>query len=310
MKSRIHSSIEEIQKFNEKTLNFSKKNIGNFVTNSITYIILTSLSVIFLVPFFFILTKSVMSAKDLADINVQWIPRSFVIENYIFAAKLLNYLPRLIWSLLIVGMSVFGQVISSSFVAYGLARLKFRGSGVIFGLILFCLIIPPQTIIVSQYLLVARMNFLDSVIPLVLPSFLALGLNGGLFIFLFRQFFMSMPKELENAAYIDGTGIFGTFFRIILPNSGVTILVTSILSFIWQWNNFFEPSIYITTKAKYTLSMMLSDLSASAVQFNMDGFNSGVNLAATFLCALPVIIVFFVLQKKFIKGTETSGLAN
>lgn len=310
MRNKVPELIEKLQNLNMKTVRISKKNAGTFFANLITYAVLISLSVIFLVPFIYLITRSVMSAKDLADINVQWIPRSFIIENYTFALKLLDYLPRLMWSLLIVGLSVFGQVISSAFVAYGLARIKFKGNGLIFGLILFCMVIPPQALIVTQYLVVARMKMIDTPLPIVLPCFFAQGLNGGLFIFLFRQFFKGMPRELENAALIDGTGIFGAFFRIILPNSGATILVTSILSFIWQWNNYFEPSIYITSKSKYTLSMMLSDLSSTALQFNMEGFNSGVNLAATLLCALPIIVVFFLLQKRFIKGTETSGLAN
>ena len=152
---------------------------------------------------------------------------------------------------------------------------------------------------------------LNTIVPLILPSFFSLGLNGGLFVFLFRQFFKSMPKELENAALIDGTGVFGAYFKIMLPNASSAMLVTLILSFIWQWNNYFEPSLYIREQDRYTLVMMLSNLSATAQgTLGASTFNNGVNLAATFLCALPLIIVFFVLQKRFTKGIETSGLAN
>ena len=304
-------ATKKITEINNKYLRFSKKNILGFTGNTFTYIMLISLSVIFLAPFFYMIGRSVMSAQDLADINIVWLPRSFVFRNYTQAFTVLNYVDRLIWSLFIAGTAVVGQIISCSFVGYGLARIKFKGNGLAFALIIFAMLIPPQTIIMSQYLMFARAGFMNSVVPIISPSFFSLGLNGGLFVFLFRQFYKNMPHELENAALIDGTGIFGAYFRIMLPNASSTILVTVILSFIWQWNNYFEPTIYINELNKYTLVMMLKNLGTTAAsQFKINSFNNGINLAATFLCALPIIVLFLVLQRKFIKGIETSGLAN
>ena len=307
MKNKYMSRLAQ---FNEKSLRFSKKGTAGFFANLVTCVMMISLCVIFLIPFFYLLSHSVMSAQDLADGSVEWIPRSYIFENFTFAMRLLNYFPRLFYSLGVTAAAVFTQVLSCAFVAYGLARIRFRGNGLIFALIIFTMIIPTQALIVTQYLLYSRLGLLNTMLPMILPCLFASGLNGGLFCFLFRQFFKGIPVELESAAYIDGLGVVKTFFKIMLPNSGAPILVTSILSCIWQWNNYFEPSIYITEPSRYTLTMMLSNLSKTASQMNMGGFTSGVNLAATALCALPVILLFFILQKRFIKGTESSGLAN
>lgn len=298
-------------KLNERTLRFSKKGTGTLVGNLLTYAVLISLTVIFLAPFIYMLSRSVMSAKDIADFyNVKWLPRSFVFENYSYAFKILDYWATLARSLLYAGLATLFQVLSCSFVAYGLARIRFRGSNLLFVLVIFALIVPPQTIIVTQYVMYSNFNLVNTAIPFILPCLFSLGLNGGLFTFLFRQFYKSMPQELENAALIDGTGIFGAYFRVIMPNASATTLVVCILAFIWQWNNYFEPSIYITDRKAYSLTMMLQNLGGNTAAMGGAAFTDGVKLAATFLCALPVILFFFILQRRFMKGIETTGLAN
>ena len=311
VKVKARDYQKKLYKFNEQTLRFSKKGFGSLAGNLVTYAILISLTVIFLAPFVYMLSRSVMSAKDLADFyNVKWLPRSFVFENYSYAFKILDYWNTLLRSLIYAGLATLFQVMSCSLVAYGLARIRFKGSGLLFGLVLFALIVPPQTIIVTQYVMYSNMGLVDTAIPFILPCLFSLGLNGGLFTFIFRQFYRGMPQELENAALIDGTGIFGSYFRVIMPNAASSILVTSILSFIWHWNDYFEPSIYITDRKAYSLTMMLQNLGGNTQAMAGETFTNGINLAATFLCALPVIVIFFILQRRFMKGIETTGLAN
>ena len=311
LKLKAREYQKKAYKLNEQTIRLSKKGVGTVVGNIFTYVVLISLTVIFLAPFVYMLSRSVMSAKDLADsYNVKWLPRSFVFENYSYAFRILDYWRTLARSLVYAGLATLFQVVSCSFVAYGLARIKFRGSGFLFGLVIFALIVPPQTIIVTQYVLYSNMGLVDTAIPFILPCLFSLGLNGGLFTFIFRQFYKGMPAELENAALIDGTGIFGAYFRVIMPNASASILVTSILSFIWHWNDYFEPTIYITDRDAYSLTMMLQNLSSNLSAMGSGVFTNGINLAATFLCALPVIVIFFILQRRFMKGIETTGLAN
>ncbi len=310
MTSKILNQAKGLKEFNEKYLRFSKQGLSTSVTNLVTYIFLIALSVVFLAPFFYMLGHSLMSAQDLVDPNVNWVPRKFVFINYSYAFEMLNYFPRLFKSLFFTVLAVFGQVMSCSLVGYGLARVKFKGNGIIFGLVIFSMIVPPQCIIVSQYLMYSKINMLESYFPIIFPCFLSLGVSGGLFTFLFRQYYRGVPKELENAALIDGTGLFGAYFKIVFPTAAPTILVTSILSLIWQWNNSFEPSVYVRNPHNKTLPQLLQNISGGDYAFGAGGSDNGIKLAATFLCVLPLIIIFFVMQKRLMKGIESSGLAN
>lgn len=310
MINKFSQMSQHVNKINEKYFRFSKNGISSGIVNLITYVFLIALSIIFLAPFIYMIGHSLMSAEDLIDPNVNWLPRNFVFINYSYAFEILDYMPRLFKSLGIVLLAVLGQVISCSFVGYGLARVKFKGNGLIFALVIFSMIIPPQCIIVAQYLMFSKINVLETYFPIIFPCFLSLGLSGGLFTFLFRQYYRGVPKELENAALIDGTGLFGAYFRIVFPTAAPTILVTSILSLIWQWNNSFEPSVYIKNPADKTLPMLLNDLGNGALGFGGGGSTNGIRLAATLLCVLPLVIIFFVLQKYLMKGIESSGLAN
>ncbi len=275
------------------------------------YLALIALSVVFLVPFLYMIGHSFMTASDLLNPNIKWLPRSLNFNNYVYAFESMDYWYYLGKTILVVGISVFAQIMSSAFVAYGLARVKFKGSGVIFGIVLFMLIVPPQTIIVPSYILFSNAHLVDSYIPIVLPCFFAMGLNGGMIIFVFRQFFKGMPAELENAAMIDGTGIFGAYFRVIFPNVKPAILITGILSMVWQWNNSFEPSIYIEDSSKGLLNIQLRELqqSVSNVMQGVD-FNQGINMAGTLLTILPIVIIFLAVQGRFMKSMAESGLAN
>lgn len=286
------------------------KNFREKVMHLVVYMLLIALSIVFLAPFFYMIGHSLMSAEDWLNINIKWIPKTLVTENYAYAYKILNYLPTLAMSLGITLVAMIGQVFSCAFVGYGLARIRFKGNLQIFLLIIFTLIIPPQTIIVPQFLIFAKLGMIDTYYPIVLPCFFAMGLNGGLFVFIFRQFFKGMPEELENAALIDGTGVFGAYFKIMLPNASSAVLVTSILSLVWQWNNSFEPSVYIREYTHATLTLQLNYFQQLAEQVNITSYSRGVVMASTVLIMLPILVIFFFMQKKFMQSIETSGLAN
>lgn len=283
--------------------------IKGICVNTVIYILLISLSFVYLIAFFYMLGHSLMSVDDWQNENIKWLPHHIVAENYTYALRILQYGRALLLSMGVVLSATFGQVITCSFVGYGLARIRFKGSGIAFLIILFTMIIPPQTIIVPQYLLFSKFGMTDTYFPVIIPCFFAMGLNGGMFIFIFKQFFKGMPSELENAALIDGTGVFGAYFRIMLPNASSAILVSSILSLVWQWNNAFEPSIYIRDFNNATLTLRLQFFSSLAAASNTD-YNNGVVIASTVLIVLPVVVIFFALQKRFMQSIETSGLAN
>lgn len=284
--------------------------LRGMVKNAVVYFMLIALSVVFLAPFFYMIGHSLMSTVDWLDPEVKWLPRTLYFDNYVNAVRILDYWPKLAFSLGIMLLSTFGQIASCSFVGYGLARIRFFGNSLISLIVVFTMIIPPQVIIVPQFLLFSAWGMVDTYYPIVLPCFFAMGLNGGLFIFIFRQFFKGMPSELESAALIDGAGVFGAFFRVMLPNVAPGLLVSFILSMIWQWNNSFEPSIYIREPSQATLSLQLNYFQELANVVNMSSYSQGVVVASTVLIVLPIILIFFILQRRFMQSVETSGLAN
>jgi len=288
-----------------------------FVVRFFFYLVLCSLSFVFLYPFITMIVTSFMSDADLINITVKWLPSSFRWSNYKIAWEQLGYSRYVVNSLIIATVGTIGHVVSCSFIGYGFARYNFRLKGVCFAIVILSMLVPVQTIIFPLYIQYSKMQWLDTYLPLLVPTFFGYGLNGAFFIFLFRQFFQGLPKEMEEAARIDGCGAFKTFFKIMLPMSRSSILVTTVLSFVWHWNDYFEPNIYIRSLGKRVLPSRLPGLFAlmdteDAMDLVMeDGgftFNKAMLMAGTFLVILPVLVVYAFLQKKFMEGVERSGL--
>jgi multiple sugar transport system permease protein len=217
-------------------------------------------------------------------------------------------------------VSTIGHLLACSFIGYGFARYTFPGKKVLFFMVIVALIVPIQTLIVPSYMMYSSLNFLNTYYPLILPTFFGFGLKGALFIFIFRQYYLGLPKELEDAAKIDGCGFLVTYWRIVLPVAESAFLVTIVLSIVWHWNDFYEPSIYATKTALGLLPTRLNSL-VSLVNNPPDGLfeslgviedestiNNAVLMAGTFMVVLPVIVSFSFLQKKFMQGIERTGL--
>ena len=308
--AKVHMSREN---FSQAAASKSKK----IVVRVFYYLVLCSLSFVFLYPFITMVVTSLMSDSDLLNITVKWLPSGFRWSNFKIAMEQLSYWRYLKNSLIIAGVATVGHVVSCSFIGYGFARYNFKFKGVCFALVILSMLVPVQTLIFPLYIQYSKMRWIDTYLPLLVPAFLGYGLNGAFFIFLFRQFFMGLPKEMEEAARIDGCGAFRTFFKIMLPMSKSSILVATVLSFVWHWNDYFEPNIYIRTAGKRVLPSRLPGLYAlmdteDAMDLVMeeDGFtfNKAMLMAGTFLVILPVLIVYAFLQRKFMEGVERSGL--
>lgn len=280
-----------------------------------TYIFLIIISYVFIFPFLYMVVTSVKSVSDLYDISVNWIPTAFHWQNYAVAYQNLDYLPHLLNSVLITAVCTIGHILSCSFVGYGFARFQFPLKKLWFVLVVLAIIIPPQVIILPLYLSYSSLGWLNTYLPLMVPTFLGFGLRGGLFIFIFRQFFIGLPADLENAAKIDGCGFLGAYFRIAFPVSRSSSLLALVLSMVWHWNDFYEPVIYLGRAQSWPLPSMLPSIyekyqqSAAELTQNADAvITEGVVMAATFLVIVPVIIAYCFLQKQFIQGVERSGL--
>lgn len=292
---------------------------GNLIYRIAIYILLLDLAFVFLFPFTYMIINSLKSPEDLMDITVKLIPTSFYWKNYKIAASALNYKEAFKNSAIIVIFATLGHVLSCSFIAYGFARYDFPGKEFLFIFVIFSLIVPIQVLIFPQYIKYSNWNWLNTYYPLIVPTFFGFGLRGGLYIFTFRQFFMGLPYELEEAALIDGCGPFKTYCNIILPTSKSSILVSTVLSLVWHWNDYFEPGVYLTKQKLWPLPtnmpMMyqaLQALSSGDMDELFEGgeilFNEGVVLAGTFIVILPILIVYLVLQRQFMEGIERTGI--
>ncbi|MHB1454398.1 MAG: carbohydrate ABC transporter permease [Saccharofermentanales bacterium] len=288
------------------------------VYDIVVYILLLNLSFIFLYPFLYMIATSFKSYSDLMDVTVKWYPREFSPSNWAQAFSSLGLPGTMFNSIFVSGMATIGHLLACSFVAYGFARYRFPFKNLIFALVVLTIIVPVQTIIVPQYVLFSKMSWVGSYFPMIVPAFVGFGLKGGLFIFLFRQFFLRLPPALEEAAAIDGCNPYRTFVKIILPTSGPVILVSLILSVVWHWNDFFEPSIYINEASRYLLPQALpgmyeffrnlqSMVSENDIKLR-EVFHQGVLMAGTFIAVLPLLIMYLFVQNKFVESIDRTGI--
>ncbi|NLM49965.1 MAG: carbohydrate ABC transporter permease [Clostridiaceae bacterium] len=291
--------------------------LRGFVIRICMYILLIDLAFVFLYPFIYMVTTAFKSPEDLVDITVNYIPKGFYIKNFIAAYRSLNYNTGFINSTIVTTFSVIGHLISCSFIAYGFARYKFPGRDVLFAMVILTLIVPVQVLIFPLYIQYAKLGLINTYYPLIVPTYLGFGLRGGLFIFIFRQFYLGLPFELEDAAKVDGCNAFRTYWTIVRPIAGASTLVSGVLAMVWHWNDYFEPNIYINQSARYLLPANLPNMYAMMRRAPTDEMktdegelltNGAVAMAGTFLVILPILIVYLFLQRKFMQGIERTGL--
>jgi len=294
--------------------------IKNFVVKFAYYLVLCSLSFVFIYPFLKMVVTSLMADADLVNITVNWVPTKIVWSNFMVAFEQLGF-GTYVWnSVIITVVGTLGHLFSCALVGYGFARYRFRLNGPLFAVVILSMLVPIQTIIFPMYIQYSKMGLLGIMrgyLPILLPCFFGYGLNGAFFIFLFRQFFSGLPKEMEAAARMDGCGAIMTVFRIMMPMSKAAVLVATVLSVVWHWNDYFEPKIYISNLVHQVLPSRLPGLykllnmedSMELVE-EMGGFlfNNAMLMAATFLVILPILIIYAFLQKQFMEGIERSGL--
>ncbi|MEU9367682.1 carbohydrate ABC transporter permease [Streptomyces avermitilis] len=206
----------------------------------------------------------------------------------------------LINSLLISVGSVIGNVVSCSLAAYAFARLRFRMRGVMFGFMIATMMLPHHAVLIPQYIIFNKLGMVDTYWPLILPKFLA---TEAFFVFLIVQFMRGLPRELDEAARIDGCGPFRIFWSVVLPLTRPALITTAIFTFIWSWNDFFTQLIYLFDPEKFTITLALRnfvDQSSSSAY--------GPMFAMSVISLLPIVLFFFAFQRYLVQGMATSGL--
>lgn len=312
MKQTISAMFTDIKKDLKHIISIRKAIIYRLAI----YILLLDIVFVFLYPFLYMIITSLKSLEDLMDITVNWIPNTLKWDNYKIAFELLEYPHYFKNSLFITITSIVGHLLSCSFIGYGFARFKFYGKNFLFTLVILTIIIPVQVIIIPLYIQYSKLKLVNTYLPFLLPTFFGYGLRGGLYIFIFRQFFLGLPRALEDAAKIDGCNSVKTYWKIVLPISKPSILVSAILAMVWHWNDYYEPGIYISKPSLLPLPSRLPSIyktfidvigSLEAAKLSIM-VTEGVVMAATFMVVLPILIVYLFLQKQFVEGVERTGI--
>ncbi len=258
-------------------------------------------AVLFAMPFYLMLSMSFKSASEIAQSSNWAPPKDWTLENYrtVLTNEAAPFFLFLKNSVLVAVFSTTGVLLSSSLVAYAFARLQFRGRDRLFILLLSTMMLPGIVTMVPTYILFSELRWVDTVLPLTVPAFF----GGGAFnVFLLRQFFMSIPRELDEAAILDGGSNATIFWKVIMPNSGAALATVGIFTFIYNWRDFMGPLIYLNSPEKQTLEVGLRTYQ-SLHQEHWD-----LIMAASVIVALPLILIFIIGQRYFVKGIVMTGI--
>lgn len=266
---------------------------------SISFLILLIGALSMLIPFLWMLVTSLKSPGEVFLYPPQWIPSEFRWRNYIEALTVLPFGTWYINTIYVTLMCTLGQVFTASLVGYAFARLRAPGRDLMFMLLISTMLLPSQVLLIPTFLIFKMMGTIDTYVPLILPSWLG---GGAFYIFLCRQFFLTLPLELDDAAKIDGCGVFGIYWLILLPLSRPVLAAVTVFSIVSTWNEFLTPIIYLQTQSKYVVSIglrLFKDYEATSWHWLM---------AASVVTTLPCLLLFFFAQKQFVRGIATTGL--
>lgn len=265
---------------------------------SVTYLVIIAASLLYMVPFLWMVSTSLKSTAQVFQNPPTWIPMPLTWENYRLAVERIPYLRYTVNTLVISISSVAGIVIVSSMVAYSLSKIRWKGAGFIFGLVLATMMIPYQVTMIPTYMIWLKLGLTGTYWPLILPCFF----GGSYYVFLLRQFFMTIPDSLVDAATIDGAGYLRTFASVLIPLVRPAMTSVGIFAFLAAWSDFLGPLLYINRQQDYTLSLGLQGyISQHYVEWNL-------LMAAATIFTVPIIIIFFFAQKQFIEGITVTGL--
>ncbi|GLI10596.1 ABC transporter permease [Paenibacillus tyrfis] len=295
-----------------RVLLFGDRERKGIVVLALLYLVLLDVALMYLTPFLYMLSTMFKTTADLLDPTIKWVPTSLAWDNLKLAWQGLKFPDALKNSLIVSGGSAVGQVFFCSLTGYAFARLKFPGRNALFLLLIFSFLIPPQTLIIPLYVLFKNLGLLGTHWGILLPALLGHGVRGALFVIIFRQFFLTLPKELEDAALIDGAGPFRVYWRVMIPLAKPAILVVFLFSFVWHWNETFVTGMLLGGK-DVPLSLSLFNLNKvlTGMYPETEGsfdLNETVRMAASFLIIMPPLLVYMIAQRWFVEGVERTGL--
>jgi len=255
-------------------------------------------SVAFALPFVWMLSVSLMTPRQAFAFPPVWIPNPIAVDNYAYGFRTFNFLLYFRNTTTVTALAVAGTVLSSVVVAYSFARLQFKGRDTLFVILLATMMLPQQVTMIPLYVWYTQLGWVNTFMPLTVPTFF----GNPFMIFLLRQFFRTIPAELDDAAKIDGAGYFGILWKICAPLAKPAIGVVAIFTFIHNWNDFQLPLIYLQNQHMWTVAIGLLQFRSSTM------VNLSALMAMSMVAILPVLALFFVAQRHFVQGVVMSGI--
>jgi len=274
------------------------------------YALLMIIGFVYIYPLLHMLSYSFKSLQDLLDPTINYIPSSWYTQNFIDAWIVLDYLPLFFESLLVTLIPAIIQTVIASSIGYGFARFQFPLKRLLLLLVIATYVIPPQVMMIPRYVLFFELGILNSIYAIIVPASLGQGLYSAIFILIFYQFYMMVPKALDEAAQIDGASRLSIYFKIAIPLSLPSFLTSFLFSFVWYWNETYIARLFLGDGGETLLLRLLNFVSAYNAELGGGNnvANEAIRMAATLLIILPLILAYFILQRLFIEGIDRSGL--
>jgi multiple sugar transport system permease protein len=265
----------------------------------LVHVVLLALVVVSILPLVYMISTSLKPDGSEFEFPIRWIPSQVAWENYprsFTSVKTLTFLRN---TMLVSVFSLMGELLTASLAAYAFARLRFPGRDVLFMLMLSTLMLPYIVTLIPLFVLFRNLGWINTLLRLIVPAYF-----GGhpLFIFLLRQTYLGLPRELDDAAKIDGAGFFRTWWSVLLPLTGPALATVTILSLVFHWNDFVAPLVYLNSQDNFTLAL--------GVRLFRDQYRTYFNemMAYSTMMSVPILLVFFIFQKHFVRGITMSGL--
>lgn len=309
---------------------------GHILLSALRYALILCIGFVILMPILQMISKSFMSPEEVGTPVSTWVPSEFSVEHISVAFKLLNYPSAVAYTLLTTAGQVVLQILSAAVTGYSFARIRSKKLQKLFIFVILTIVVPPSVLMLPQYLFFrdfdvfgiiklikgSSINLLGNPVTLYILDLCGIGLKGGLYIFIFRQFFRGLPRELEEAAHMDGCGFLKTLFSIIMPNAVPGIITVGVLSFVWNWNDTYYANLFVQNKLN--LMVKLKSISGD-MENNLWGIKSqipgnyyfqhsnplyqaSVLTAASLLVIIPLIVLYMFIQKRFVESASNAGI--
>ncbi len=293
------------------------KDREGFLKLFMVYALLICIGFIYLYPILHMVSTSFMTLDDLLDSSIKWLPSSLNLSNYKQAAASMKFWSSLGQSIIIAGVPTICNLISCSIIGYGLARFNFRGHNICMGIIILSFVLPSQVTMIPTYVLYSKLGILNTIWAFILPSMVGQGINAPIFILIFWQFFRQIPKVLIEASKIDGAGYFESFYKVALPSAKPAFITVALFSFVWYWNESYLTNLYVRGIAGQGMTSLVLQLQNFASNYSTysstavsgaTSLNESINMAGTMLTVLPLMLLYFVLQKQFVESIDRAGI--